>query len=121
MNVQLNHMIAQQRSAELQRAGERARLASEVPAERRNSPDPNPITRLHAHLAHLTVLQHGERAVGDTRFTVHGRHIAKLDRFVGQAQRAALRAGREFEGVSIELDDRGTVSVHATGMTSMLL
>jgi hypothetical protein len=44
-----------------------------------------------------------------------------LDRFVSQAQRAALRAEREFEGVSIELGDPGAVSVHAIGMTSMVL
>ena len=56
-----------------------------------------------------------------TRFTVRGHHIAKLDRFVGQAQRAAARAGRQFEGVSIEVNGRGAVSVHATGMTSLLL
>ena len=56
-----------------------------------------------------------------TRFTVHGHHIAKLDRFVGQAQRAATRAGREFEGVSIEVDAQGVVSVHAIGIASMLL
>jgi hypothetical protein len=52
---------------------------------------------------------------------VHGHHIAKLDRFVGQAQRAATRAGREFEGVSIEVDAQGVVSVHAIGIASMLL
>jgi hypothetical protein len=67
------------------------------------------------------VLQHREGAVGETRFTLHGRHVAKLDRFVGQAQRAALRAERQFEGVTIEVDDQGTVSVCAIGMTSMLL
>jgi hypothetical protein len=52
---------------------------------------------------------------------VHGHHIAKLDRFVGQAQRAAARAGREFDGVSIEVDAQGVVSVHAIGMSSVLL
>jgi hypothetical protein len=86
MHVQLNHMIARQRNAELHRAGEQKRLA-----------------------------------VCKTQFTLHGRHIAKLDRFVGQAQRAARRTKREFEGVRLELDGRGTVSVHAIGMTSMLL
>jgi hypothetical protein len=44
-----------------------------------------------------------------------------LDRFVSQAQRAALRAHREFEGVCVELDDRGTVTVHAIGLTPILL
>jgi hypothetical protein len=33
----------------------------------------------------------------------------------------ALRADRAFEGVCIELDDQGTVTVHAIGMTSILL
>ncbi|MBV8999198.1 MAG: hypothetical protein JO304_09075 [Solirubrobacterales bacterium] len=59
--------------------------------------------------------------MGEARFALHGRHIARLDRFVAQAQRAALRAEREFEGVCVELDDQGTVSVHALGMTSILL
>jgi len=61
------------------------------------------------------------RGPWETRFTLHGHHLAKLDRFVGQAQRAAARAGRQFEGVSIEVNGRGAVSVHATGMTSLLL
>ena len=56
-----------------------------------------------------------------TRFGLHGHHIAKLDRFVVQAHRAAARAGREFEGVSIEVDAESVVSVHAIGLTSMLL
>jgi hypothetical protein len=56
-----------------------------------------------------------------TRFVVHGHHIAKLDRFVVQAQRAAARAGREFEGVTIEVDTRGAVGVHAIEMASMRL
>lgn len=115
MNTQLNHMIARQRSTELERAGERARLASEVSAGQRSSRDPNPVTRLSAHLAHLAAWS------APTRFTLHGRHVAKLDRYVGQAQRAALRAEREFEGVTIEVDNQGTVSVCAIGMTSMLL
>jgi hypothetical protein len=44
-----------------------------------------------------------------------------LDRFVSQAQRAAARAGREFEGVSIVVDAHGMVSAHAIGIPSMLL
>ena len=67
------------------------------------------------------VLHDREGAPGEGRFTLHGRHIAKLDRFVGQAQRVARRAEREFEGISVELDDQGTVSVHAIGMTSAVL
>jgi hypothetical protein len=67
------------------------------------------------------VPQHREGVVGDRRFTLHGRHIARLDRFVGQAHRAAVRAEREFDGVSIEISDHGAVTVHAIGMTSMVL
>jgi hypothetical protein len=40
MNTQLTHMIAQQRSAELQRAGARARLAREVRAGQPNPRHP---------------------------------------------------------------------------------
>jgi hypothetical protein len=50
------------------------------------------------------------------RFTLHVQHIAKLDRFLAKAQRAALRAQREFEGDSIDIDARGVVTVHAVGM-----
>lgn len=105
MNPQLNHILAQQRGAELQRDGERARRPSELPSARRRT---------------ARVLQHGQELCL-TGFTLHRHHIAKLDRFVGQAQRAALRAEREFDGVSIEVDDRGVVSVHALGMMSMVL
>jgi hypothetical protein len=101
MNGRLNHIVAEQRSAELRRAGEQARTAGEASARRRSARDPEPTRRLSAHL--------------------DGRHIAKLDRFVSQAQRAALQADREFDGVSIEVDDDGTVNVHAIGMMSMLL
>ena len=48
MSAQLNYMIARQRSADLQRVGERPRLATEVPARRRRWRDPNPITRPNA-------------------------------------------------------------------------
>jgi hypothetical protein len=54
-------------------------------------------------------------------FTLDGHHIGKLDRFLGRAQRVALHADRQFEGVTIEVDAEGIVSVHANGMTSMLL
>ena len=66
------------------------------------------------------VLQHRQEP-WVTRFTVHGHHIARLDRFVGQAQRAAVWAEREFEGVSIAVDAKGIVSVDAIGMTPMPL
>lgn len=55
------------------------------------------------------------------RFTMHRHQIGKLDRFVGQAQRTARRAEREFKGVTIEVDAEGMVSVHAIGMRPMLL
>ena len=45
MNAQLNYTMVQHRSAELRRAGERARLATEVPARRRRLRDQNTITR----------------------------------------------------------------------------
>jgi len=105
MNAQLNYAVAQQRSAELQRAGEQARLASEPRRARTRA------ARVPQHRPEPRV----------TGFTLRGHHIAKLDRFVGQAQRAALRAEREFEGVSVEIDAQGAVSVHAIGMTSMVL
>jgi hypothetical protein len=101
MTAQLNRILAQQRSAELQLAAERTRLASELPR-----------AGLRASRAQEL------RATG---FTLRGHHLAKLDRFLGKAQRAALRAGREFEGVSIEITTQGVVIVHAIGMTSMLL
>jgi hypothetical protein len=44
-----------------------------------------------------------------------------LDRFLIQGQRAALHADREFEGITIEVDDDGGISVTAVGMTSMRL
>ena len=76
---------------------------------------------LSAHpAAMLAALQHGETP-SVAQVTLHGHHIGKLDRFVGQAQRAAARAAREFDGVTLVVDARGTVSVHATGMTAMLL
>ena len=44
MNPQRNYMMVQHRSAELRRAGERARLATEVPARRRRLRDQHTIT-----------------------------------------------------------------------------
>jgi hypothetical protein len=51
---QLHYILAQERIAELHRAAQRARLATEAATERRNSRDCNPITRLGARLARLT-------------------------------------------------------------------
>jgi len=44
MNPHLNHMIARQRCAELQREGEQARLGRELPRMRRSLRGPHPIT-----------------------------------------------------------------------------
>jgi hypothetical protein len=105
MTAQLNRIVAQQRSTELQFAAEQTRLASELPrAGLRAARAQEQIQKLRA-----------------TGFTLRGHHLAKLDRFLGKAQRAALRAGRDFEGVSIEITAQGVVVVHAIGMTSMLL
>jgi len=79
-----------------------------------------PPTAVRAGSGLARVLGHRGEPWG-TRFTVDGHHMAKLDRFVGQAQRVAARAGREFEGVSIEVDAQGVVSVNAIGLASMLL
>jgi hypothetical protein len=42
MNPELNYMMVRHRTAEVQLAGERARLAAEVPARRRGLRDQNP-------------------------------------------------------------------------------
>jgi hypothetical protein len=54
MNPQLNYMLALQHIADLRRNADRARLASEVDARRRGSPDANPITRLNARISRRT-------------------------------------------------------------------
>jgi hypothetical protein len=54
MHAHLNHIVAQQRSAELRRAAEQVRLAGEKRTGRACLPDPNPIARLGALLARLT-------------------------------------------------------------------
>jgi hypothetical protein len=105
VNPQLNYILARQRTRELQRAGEQARLASELRTAKSEA------TRLPQHT-------HEPRVTG---LTLHGHHVAKLDRFISQARRAALQAERDFEGVSIEVDAQDRIIVHAIGMTSMLL
>jgi hypothetical protein len=50
MNAQLNYLIARQCCAVLRRAGERARLAREVPQSRRRLRDSHPITRASTKL-----------------------------------------------------------------------
>ena len=105
MNAQLNQILTQQRNAELQRAAEQTRIASELPRTRSRA------ARAPRHTEE-------PRVAG---FTLRGHHLAKLDRFLWQAKSAARRAEREFEGVSVEIDARGEVTVHAPGMTSMVL
>jgi hypothetical protein len=51
---QLNHIVARDHIAELDRAARRARLATKAATERRSSRECNPITRLGARLARLT-------------------------------------------------------------------
>jgi len=50
VNYLLNQMVAQERSAELRRAADRARLAGEARVSRRNLPRPKPITRISTSL-----------------------------------------------------------------------
>lgn len=54
MNPELNYMLARQHIADLQRNADHTRLAREVDARRRGSPDSNPITRLNARISRLT-------------------------------------------------------------------
>jgi hypothetical protein len=54
MNAQLNHILAQQRISDLRRDAERARLAIDAGARRRDSRDSNPVTRVTAQVARLT-------------------------------------------------------------------
>jgi hypothetical protein len=54
MNPQLNYIHAQEHIAELHRAAQRERLATETATDRRNSRESNPTTRLGARLARLT-------------------------------------------------------------------
>lgn len=89
------------RGADLQRAGEQARLAGELRTGGSRAPDVAPRRQ--------------------ELLTLHRRDIARLDRFLIQGQRAALRADREFEGITIAVDDDGGISVNAVGMTSMRL
>jgi hypothetical protein len=67
MYFQLNYMVAQQRRAELRRAGEQARLADEVYAERRKLPDPNLITRPSGERWRGRTTLEVERAIGGAR------------------------------------------------------
>jgi hypothetical protein len=67
MYFQLNFTIARQRSAELQRAAEGARLAREVPARRRKLIVTDPITRPGAESLQGTTALEVERTIGVAR------------------------------------------------------
>jgi hypothetical protein len=67
MHFQLNYMIARQRSAGLHHAGERARLAREVPARRRKLRHTDPITRPSAEPRRGTTALEIERTIGGAR------------------------------------------------------
>lgn len=67
MNPQLNYMMVQHRSAELRRAGERARLATEVPATRRSLRDQHTITPPFAEPGRGMTALDVERATGGAR------------------------------------------------------
>jgi hypothetical protein len=66
MHAQLHYMMFQYRGAELRRAGERARLATEVTARRRRRRARNPIIRSSAELWRRTALD-AERTSGGAR------------------------------------------------------
>jgi hypothetical protein len=67
MYFQLNFTIARQRSAELHRAGEGARLARELPARRRKLLVTDPITRPSAEPLRGTTAIEVERTIGGAR------------------------------------------------------
>jgi hypothetical protein len=64
MHFQLNLTIARQRTAELHRAGERARLAREVPPRRRKLLVTDPITRPSAEPRRGTTALEVDRTIG---------------------------------------------------------
>ena len=67
MNTQLNYMMVQHRSAELRRAGERARLATEAPARRRRLRDRTTITGPSPEPGRARTALEVERAIGSAR------------------------------------------------------
>jgi hypothetical protein len=67
MNPKLNYTMAQHRSADLRRAGERARLATEAPARGRRSRDQHTITRPSAGPRQASTALEVERAIGGVR------------------------------------------------------
>jgi hypothetical protein len=69
----------------------------------------------------LAVLRLEDEDASVARFTLHSHHLAKLDRFVAQARRRATRSGREFTGVTVEIDAAGAVSVHTANAEPLVL
>jgi len=67
MNAQMNYLIARQRGAEQRRAGEHARLATEVPARRRGLRDPNPIMRPSSEAYRGRPALAADRTIGGAR------------------------------------------------------
>jgi hypothetical protein len=67
MHAQLTYMTFQYRSAELRRAGEQARRATEVAARRRRWRDHNPITPPSAEPCRGTTALQVERTTGCPR------------------------------------------------------
>ena len=67
MNPKLSYMMVQDRSAELRRGGERARLATEASARRRIFRDRNTTTRPCTGPRRGMNALEGERAVGGAR------------------------------------------------------
>jgi hypothetical protein len=67
MNAHLNHMIARQRCAELQREGEQARLARELPQTRRSLRGQHPITAVSTESRRGTPALEAEPTIRDAR------------------------------------------------------
>jgi len=67
MNAQLIYMIVQHRSAELRRAGERARLATGTPRRRRSLRDRNTIAGPGAEPCGGATAFEAKRALGGAR------------------------------------------------------
>jgi hypothetical protein len=67
MNAHLNHMIARQRCAELQREGEQARLARELPQTRCSLRGPHPITAAGTESGRGTPALEAEPTIRDAR------------------------------------------------------
>ena len=69
MNPHLHNILAQQRTADLQRAADHARLAKDAGTRRRDARDSSPITRLGPHLARLRLAPTGPREANDAART----------------------------------------------------